>query len=120
VRSLEGMSAYLVLKLSTEPFSDVVDEPAEEAVKQAWDINGFAKAERPKAGQIQVCRSRMKHKGLPTRIPHLSIVRCGGSEDKKTSNQCASWILTNSILCYFAAFRCPAPPVDGRHGCADT
>ncbi len=81
MRSLEGISAYLVLKLSTEPFSDVVDEPAEEAVKQAWDINGFAKVERPKACQIQVCRSRLKHNGLPTRIPHLLIVRCGCSED---------------------------------------
>ena len=90
MRSLEGMSAYLVLKLSTEPFSDVVDEPAEEAVKQAWDINGFAKAERPKAGQIQVCRSRLKHKVLPTRIPHPSIVRGGCTEDRKHLNQSAS------------------------------
>jgi len=58
VRSPEGMTAYLVLKLSTEPFNDVVDEPTEDAVKQAWDMNGVAKVERPKTGQIQVCLAR--------------------------------------------------------------
>ena len=57
------MAAYLVLKVSTDPFNDGADELTEEAIKQAWDINGVAKVERPKVNgvakverpKIQVC-----------------------------------------------------------------
>ena len=58
MRSSEGIAASLVFKLSTESFNAVADEPPEEAVKQAWDINGVAKVERPTTGQIQVCLAR--------------------------------------------------------------
>ena len=58
MRSSEGIAASLVFKLSTESFNAVADELPEEAVKQAWDINGVAKVERPTTGQIQVCLAR--------------------------------------------------------------
>jgi len=54
IRSSEGSTAYLVLRLSTEPFNDVVEEPIEQDVKQAWDMNGHVHVDRPKAFQAQV------------------------------------------------------------------
>lgn len=55
MRSSEGKSAFLVLSFSTEPFTQVVEEAAEESVRQAWDMNGLAKVDRPKTAHVQVC-----------------------------------------------------------------
>ena len=55
MRSSEGKSALLMLQLSTEPFTQVVEEAAEESVRQAWDMNGLVKVDRPKTAHAQVC-----------------------------------------------------------------
>jgi hypothetical protein len=55
VRSWQGSAAYVAVRVSTEPFNDVApDEPADKAVKQAWDMHGFVKTDKPKA-QVFAC-----------------------------------------------------------------
>jgi len=66
VRSAEGATAYVVLRLSPEPFCD---EPAEESEKQAWDVNGLIKVDRQQANQLQ--RSSAPPPAAPLATPVL-------------------------------------------------
>lgn len=55
MRSSQGSAAYVALRVSTEPFNDAAaDEPSDKAVKQAWDMHGFVKTDKPKA-QVLTC-----------------------------------------------------------------